>query len=179
MQTDSNESRFSRVVGKPLKQSAFFDSIVETMSKDSTHASPAAKPPIPIPTKASKGRILVADDVAVNQLLALKILEKLGYSAHAVANGKETLEALERVEYDLILMDCQMPEMDGFEASRLIRNHENKKIREIPIIALTANAMAGDDQVCFDAGMNDYLTKPIKKNALESKIEQWLKLTAA
>lgn len=119
-------------------------------------------------------RILVAEDVAANQLLILKLLEKLGHFAKAVANGQEVIAELANSPYDLILMDIHMPEVDGYEATGLIRKNENPTIRNIPIIALTANAMMGDEQKCINAGMNDYLSKPIKKDVLQKKLRKWL-----
>jgi CheY-like chemotaxis protein len=124
--------------------------------------------------EAGEFRILVVDDVIPNQLLVKKILESLGYSVSVAANGLEAIEMLAHVPCDLVLMDCQMPEMDGFEATRQIRNPKNVVSRDIPVIALTANALSGDDKKCFDAGMNDYLTKPLKKMALVEKLNLWL-----
>jgi len=119
-------------------------------------------------------RILLAEDNIMNQKLALRILEaKLGYHADAVANGIEAIESLTRQDYDLILMDCQMPEMDGYEASRSIRG-PNFPVRnhKIPIIAMTANAMKGDREKCLAAGMDDYVTKPIDVRKLAEAIER-------
>jgi CheY-like chemotaxis protein len=91
-----------------------------------------------------------------------------------VGNGKEVIEALERSHFDLILMDCQMPEMDGFEATRVIREMKNSKFNLITIVALTANAIPGDEKLCLEAGMNDYLSKPFKKERLGQILERWL-----
>ncbi len=132
------------------------------------------------------GRILVADDHRVNQQLAVLMLEKLGYRPDVVANGLEVIEALSRKSYDLILMDGQMPEMDGYEASRKIRETERMneshdegdlKARCIPIIALTANAMQGDREKCLAAGMDDYLAKPMKPDQLAEILAKWLPIT--
>ncbi|KKL54214.1 hypothetical protein LCGC14_2267670, partial [marine sediment metagenome] len=105
---------------------------------------------------------------------ASRILEKkLGYHADVVTNGKEAIESLKRLDYDLVLMDCQMPEMDGYEATRTIRD-ENSTVRNhnIPIIAMTANVMKGDRENCLEAGMNDYVTKPIKVQELADAIDR-------
>ena len=97
----------------------------------------------------------MAEDNQVNQLVAIKQLEKLGYRADAVANGSEVLHVLKEIPYDLTLMDCQMPELDGFEATRAIRASQTLKLLDLPIIAMTANAMSGDRKKCIDTGMDD------------------------
>ncbi len=119
-------------------------------------------------------RILVAEDNVINQKVVMRILEKkLGYTADVVNNGKEAIESLERLDYNLVLMDCQMPEVDGYEATRIIRN-ENSSVRNhnIPIIAMTANAMNGDREKCLDTGMNDYVTKPVSMQVLADAIKR-------
>jgi PAS domain S-box-containing protein len=122
-----------------------------------------------------KVRILLADDNFTNQQVALGILKKLGLRADAVANGAEALKALESLPYDLVLMDVQMPEMDGFEATRWIRNPQSRVVNhQIPIIAMTAHAMQGDRERCLQAGMNDYVSKPISPPALVEVLERWL-----
>ncbi len=119
------------------------------------------------------GTVLVVEDNEINQLVAMGMLESLGYDVHTADNGVLALEALEEIVYDLILMDCQMPEMDGYEATRRIRAHENRKIASIPIIALTANAMSGDAEKCIAAGMDDYLSKPFEPELFEEKMISW------
>ena len=123
-----------------------------------------------------KVRILVAEDNIVNQKVALAILRKLGLSAaEAVADGNEAVKALELIPYDLVLMDVQMPKMDGFEATRRIRDLESKvKNHKVPIVAITANAMRGDREQCLKAGMNDYISKPVTAQALADVLEKWL-----
>ena len=123
-------------------------------------------------------RILVAEDNITNQQVALAILEKLGCRADAVANGKEALESLRLVPYDLVLMDCQMPEMSGYEATARIRDpRSGVRNPEIPIIALTAHAMRGDREDCLAAGMNDYIAKPVAPARLQAMLEKWLSKT--
>jgi CheY-like chemotaxis protein len=115
-------------------------------------------------------RILIAEDDDMNQQMALMLLKRLGYEADSVANGKEVLEIVSEKKYDLILMDVQMPEMDGLEATRMIR----LCLSEQPvIIAMTANAMAGDREDCLRAGMEDYLSKPVNVDDLMKTLETW------
>lgn len=126
-------------------------------------------------------KILLAEDNTVNQRVAVLMLEKLGYRADVVANGEEAVEAMGRIPYDLVLMDCQMPEMDGFEATREIRKrateNDGRSMSDqqgLPIIALTANAMKGDRERCLKSGMNDFISKPIKLEKLEAILQYWL-----
>ncbi len=119
-------------------------------------------------------RVLVAEDNVVNQKVAIRILERLGYHADAVANGLEAVTALETLPYDLVLMDVQMPEMNGFEATRAIRDPQSKvRRREVPIIAMTAHALKGDRDKCLEAGMNDYISKPVTSSGLSEMLQKW------
>ena len=124
---------------------------------------------------ATQVRILLAEDNMVNQKVATRMLKKMGFRVDVVANGLEAVTANQNVPYDLILMDCQMPELDGFEATRQIRAKNEDKVR-IPIIALTANAMEGDRERCLASGMDDYLTKPINAKKLKETLERWSSL---
>ena len=119
-------------------------------------------------------RVLIAEDNVINQKIALRYLEKMGLRADAVANGLETLDALRSIPYDLVLMDCQMPEMDGYEATRLIRASKSLHQHAIPIIAMTANAIKGDRERCIEAGMNDYVAKPVAQAELFAVLKKWL-----
>ena len=122
-----------------------------------------------------KARILLAEDNITNQQVAVGILKKWGLRADAVANGAEALKALETIPYDLVLMDVQMPVMDGLEATRQIRNPQSAvPDHQIPIIAMTAHAMQGDRERCLEAGMNDYITKPVSPQALAEALDKWL-----
>ncbi len=120
-------------------------------------------------------RLLLAEDNAINQLVAVKMLEKMGYRVDVVANGQEALAAVRDLPYDLVLMDCQMPEMDGFEATRHIRDPQSTVLNhQVPVIAMTAHAMKGDQEKCLEAGMNDYLSKPVQAAELAAVLERWL-----
>ncbi|MEI8004420.1 MAG: response regulator, partial [Methanothrix sp.] len=122
-----------------------------------------------------KIRILVAEDNPVNQKVAQALLRKMGLQADVVANGKEAVNALRIIPYDLVLMDCQMPEMDGFEATSLIRKQGSKALNPgIPIIAMTALAIQGDREKCIRAGMNDFIAKPVQKRELAEMLARWL-----
>jgi CheY-like chemotaxis protein len=132
----------------------------------------------------TRPRILVAEDNLVNQKLAVRMLERLGYQSDVVSNGDEALAASEREAYAAIVMDCQMPVMDGYEATRRIRDREQRVgpslgRAHIPIIALTANAMQGDRERCKAAGMDDYLSKPVKKDDLGMKLQRWVPSSGA
>jgi len=133
--------------------------------------------PLPAQEGPVKVRVLLAEDNLVNQKVALIMLQKFGIEADVVATGVEALDALVGVAYDLILMDCQMPEMDGFEATRRIRERERGS-RRMPVVAMTANAMVGDREKCLEAGMDDYIAKPVRAEALHRALSLWLPVGA-
>ena len=121
---------------------------------------------------ARAGRVLVAEDNVVNQKVVLRLLEKLGWEADLAENGREAVDALKHGEYAAILMDCQMPEMDGYEAAAQIRAMP-APASSTPVIALTANATSEDRERCLASGMDDYLAKPIRPDALHETLERW------
>jgi len=169
---------FAAYLVKPVKRSLLFECLRTIIAGPS---GPANEPRRQIATRHSiaddrrrRGRILLVEDNIANQKVALLILEKkLGYRAEAVANGAEAIEALRRIDYDLVLMDCQMPEMDGYEAARAIRDGgAGARNEAIPIVAMTANAMKGDREKCLAAGMDDYIAKPVTVRDLAAAVER-------
>jgi len=168
-------------VAKPVGQGELFDALTLALAHDAIPMSrPAAQPydsrPEPAAVSAEQRksiRVLLAEDNFLNRKLTMSQLEKLGYVADSVGNGKEAVEAVARESYDVILMDCQMPVMDGYEATMEIRRRDgaNKRRR---IIAMTANALEGDREKCLSAGMDDYLSKPTRHEDLEKALARAL-----
>ncbi|HEY7491581.1 MAG TPA: response regulator [Candidatus Tectomicrobia bacterium] len=164
---------------KPIRQSQLYDCLTTVMGM------PADPPAVPLVTRHSlvetqsqwRARVLVAEDNMVNQKVAVRMLEKLGCRVDVVANGCEAIAALTHITYDLVFMDCQMPEMDGFEATAAIRAREAQTGGHLPIIAMTANAMQGDQERCLAAGMDDYVPKPVKSEELATILHKWLQPT--
>ena len=169
-QSQTEETTGAIHLGKPVKQSALYNCLLDVFSLHIPRAKERAASTQKGETTRVEGErtvhVLVVDDNAVNRKVAVRLLEKLGYSADAVEDGKEVLNALQQNTYDLVLMDCQMPEMDGYQATAAVRNEEGQN-EHILIIAMTAHAMKGDREKCLDAGMDDYLTKPIRTGDLE------------
>jgi two-component system sensor histidine kinase/response regulator len=179
---------FSAYLTKPVKQSKLYDTVaavvigserVEVVQERrheeaptvTSHSLEEAK--VHSHEELSKGHVLVAEDNAVNQRVAIRMLERIGYRADVAANGLEALEALSRIPYDAVLMDVQMPEMDGYEATDQIRHREEGTEHHTPIIAMTASAMQGDREKAIEAGMDDYVSKPVKLEELERVLGRW------
>jgi len=154
------------------------DLLAEAATTAPDAGTPAAESPEPMPAPAVEnlsGRILLVEDDATNQKLARAMLTKLGLMVDMADNGRQGLHAVFGSHYDAVLMDCQMPEMDGFEATAGIRRQEQLQgLPRIPIIAMTANAMEGDRERCLEAGMDDYLSKPVKRSQLADTLRKWL-----
>jgi len=169
-------------VTQPLRRTVLRDSVLQVLGR---MPRPAPEVPAPdavsAPTRADGERrtlILLAEDNAVNQIVAVKHLDRLGYGVAVTSNGEEAVLASASLPCTLILMDCQMPVMDGFEATRAIRRREQTTGEHLPIVAMTANAMQGDRERCLEAGMDDHLSKPINPAQLQATIERWLQLTS-
>jgi two-component system sensor histidine kinase/response regulator len=181
----------SAYVTKPIRQSQLFLALLTAVAQPNSDLSAGL-----LPLEDSQGtpeapsvrwdaHILVAEDNPINQKLTVRMLEKLGCQVAVATNGREAVEALEAMPYDLIFMDCQMPEMDGYEATGVIREREaarrrkaktateKAKVHRTPIVALTANAMLGDREECLRAGMDDYITKPVQSAGLEAMLAKW------
>ena len=175
------EISFASYLTKPLKSTRIYECLSVTSGRKEKRRDTELLPALPKDVELSLDKtetdtegiqILVADDSVINQKVALRILEKNGYCVDIVDNGKKVLEALEKKSYDLILMDLQMPEMDGFEATRKIR--EKELAPSVPIVAMTAYAMKGDREKCLKAGMDDYISKPVKPKSLLEAVENQL-----
>lgn len=184
---DYAEKGFSAYISKPVKAMALIDTLAlvwgrysggqkDTLIRIDT-ASLAANHPAEEDIRLEGSKILLVEDSRINQAFVEEVLAQLACAVTTVSNGQEALNTLASHTFDLVLMDCQMPVMDGFEATRRICSmKENGTIdKDLPVIALTANAMKGDRQRCIDAGMNDYITKPVRKKELKEKIYFWIK----
>lgn len=165
-------------LSKPVREAELFRLLGALMQMP----APAGAAPSPVPPTAvvsgaephsRRGRILVVEDNVINQKVTVQFLEKLGYRADVVAGGAEALNALASIDYAAVLMDCRMPDMDGFEATRQIRSRERGTGHHTPIIAMTASAMEGDRERCLAAGMDDYLSKPLHLEGLEAALTRW------
>jgi len=156
---------------KPIRQTELLDAICQVLNKASVTKSRPLVTRHTLQENKHRSRVLLAEDNAVNQTLALRLLEKRGYSVVVAGNGREAVEAFENSHFDVVLMDIQMPEMDGFEATAAIRAKEKLTGQHIPIIAMTAHALIGDQERCISAGMDAYISKPIRTIELFAMIE--------
>jgi CheY-like chemotaxis protein len=171
-------AKISAYLTKPVKQSELLETILaldaapEEITADSVGAEPDSQ------AQGSRGRLLVVEDNFVNQQLMMRVLAKDGFEVRIAADGSEAVQILNVESFDAVLMDCQMPTMDGYEATRLIRKAERKARagHRLPILALTANAMAGDREKCLFCGMDDFVTKPISFAGLYGTLSRYLQL---
>ena len=158
---------------KPVRPSQLFDVLHTLLASRPDYGRHEAGEHTEVVRPDRGERVLIVEDNAANLKVAMRMIERLGYRADKAGNGIEAVRVLDRMDYDAVLMDCQMPEMDGYEATRQIRRHE-KEGRHTPIIAMTASAMAGDRERCLAAGMDDYISKPIKLHVVAAVLERWL-----
>ncbi len=158
-------------VTKPVRQSELFDAVVTALARPSRLRRPAPRPAGPLAGPGRPLRILLAEDNVVNQKLAVRLLEKRGHTVAVAGNGREALKALENERFDLVLMDVQMPEMGGWEATAAIREKERLTGGHLPIVAMTAHALKGDRERCLAAGMDAYVPKPIRPEVLLQVME--------
>jgi len=161
---------------KPVKQTDLYRAILAALG--TPEARPKAAPAL-LPRAVRSLRVLLAEDNPVNQKLAVRLLEKQGHTIAVAADGKAAVEMVEHQPFDVVLMDVQMPEMDGFEATAAIREHEKASGHHIPIIAMTAHALKGDRERCLAAGMDGYISKPFKVEELLANLEPRPQLTTS
>ncbi|MBV8644081.1 MAG: response regulator, partial [Candidatus Eremiobacteraeota bacterium] len=163
---------FAFAVRKPLRHQALYDAVVGALTRQRVQVPAVERASV----GASTGRdvaVLVVDDNAVNRKLTLQQLKRLGYGADVAENGRMAIDAVAERRFDLVLMDCEMPEVDGYTATRAIRASEATTGEHVPIVAMTANAMAGDREACLAAGMDDYLAKPVQLAELRDIVERY------
>ncbi|MGZ8230349.1 MAG: response regulator, partial [Burkholderiales bacterium] len=173
---DARQAGITMCLSKPVRQSALFDCLVSVMAgTGEPNPDAAEKASAAAVRRRQGGRLLLAEDNPVNQEVALGILKIERYEVTVANNGAEALELYSRAKFDLVLMDCHMPHMDGFEATRKIREIEkHSNLKRVPIIALTANAMQQDREECLNAGMDDHLSKPYSRMQMRAMLERWL-----
>lgn len=165
-----------------------FGKLSSLFSRKKEKTPPAPPPPAPPPIEPNEPpvvevepeevskRVLLAEDNKINSKVAARQLQKLGYEVDTAMNGQEAVEAMKHTSYGLVLMDCQMPIMDGIEATRTIRRMETtRSLRQVPIVAMTANFSEEDRQRCKEAGMDDFMTKPVRIKVLGELLEKWVK----
>jgi two-component system sensor histidine kinase/response regulator len=174
---NAREAGIDACLAKPVRQTVLYECLVNVMAGQAQEAvaAPAVSEPASAVPAGSRGSIMLVEDNLINQQVALGILQIQGYTVTVVNNGREALEAHAQGAFDLILMDCHMPEMDGFEATREIRARERSSgAKRLPIVALTANAMAQDREACLNAGMDDHLSKPFSMLTLQGMLDRWM-----
>ncbi|MCK5131775.1 MAG: response regulator [Candidatus Sabulitectum sp.] len=172
------ELGFSAYLTKPVKQSLLFECLTTLYSTEQrVEKVPSGHSQASKESGGNNLKILIAEDNSINQLVAKRIIEKLGYQSDVAFNGAEAIEMLSKQAYDIVFMDCQMPVMDGYEATRLIRSKDGNNLNPgVVVIAMTANALAGDREKCLQAGMNDYLPKPVTPASVSNVLSSWLSI---
>jgi CheY-like chemotaxis protein len=176
------QSGIAVALSKPVRQPQLLEALGVAMQSRAARnvgirrVAQAVEMPALLRRSTPRPRVLIAEDNAVNQRVAVRMLERLGYWADVASDGREAVQSYVRQPYAAILMDCQMPDMDGFEATMQIREREGSG-RRTPIIAMTASAMQGDRERCLAAGMDDYLSKPVQVETLRTVLERWAPAT--
>jgi len=179
---NARDAGIDACLAKPVRQTVLYECLVNVMACQPQEAVAPRDVREPVNTAPAgiRGNILLVEDNLINQQVALGILQIQGYSVTVVNNGREALDAHAQGAFDLILMDCHMPEMDGFEATREIRGRERSSIgKRVPIIALTANAMAQDREECLNTGMDDHLSKPFSMQTMQDMLDRWMPQAAS
>ncbi|MGL4209584.1 MAG: response regulator, partial [Candidatus Adiutrix sp.] len=170
-------SGYKFIITKPLKLSELKGAIEGESFAPPTEILPPNKAPSEaMGPQPRQMRLLLVEDSLVNQVVAMGFLKRLGYPCELAQNGLEAISCLSRTNYDLVFMDCQMPEMDGYEATTFIRSGKSGALNTlVPIVAMTAHAMSGDREKCLSVGMDDYISKPINPKKLQEILDKWLK----
>ena len=172
---ESHLSGFAASLTKPVRSSDLFDCLVTSLDAGLVHRTIELPATAPTALPEGSGKILLVEDNKVNQLVGSKVLQNLGYEYTIANNGLEAVAAYRSSHYDAVLMDCQMPEMDGFEATGAIRSLEEcSDVGRVPIIAMTAAAMDGDRERCMRAGMDDFVTKPVRLEVVSAVLDRWV-----
>ncbi len=166
---------FAGVLTRPIKRRAVRSALARALGLAEFASDEPAQTGSALAPTGRRARVLVVEDTKVNQRVATRVLEKIGYDYDVAENGRIAVEMVKHSHFDLILMDCRMPEMDGFQATRAIRELERESGAHVPIVAMTANAMDRDREACLESGMDDFLAKPINIRELRAKLEQFLK----
>jgi CheY-like chemotaxis protein len=166
------EAGIALYLHKPVRQSALYDVLLAAMGKA---CNPRSAPPGEALPAALQGHILLVEDEPINRRVIQAMLHRLGVLIDCANNGQQALAAVAQHHYDLVLMDCQMPDIDGFETTRRLRQQEQQQnVARLPIIAMTANAQRGDRERCLAAGMDDYVAKPVERTVLVQVLSRWL-----
>ncbi len=168
---ETHRDLFAKVIGKPVRQSLLGNALLRIMDLQPTQISVSG--PLPVKGDLSELKVLVVEDNLVNQKVATRFLHRWSITAEIASNGLEALTKLESESFDIVFMDCHMPVMDGYEATRRIREHGDARVRKTQVVAMTANAMKEDRDACIAAGMDDYVSKPIDPQALRECLERW------
>ena len=179
---DAGDAGIDACLAKPVRQTALYECLVNVMAgqPQEAHAAPPVCEPVTTAPTGIRGKILLVEDNVVNQMVALGMLQIHGYDVTVAGNGREAVDAHAHAAFDLILMDCHMPEMDGFAATKQIRERERSSIgKRVPIVALTANAMAQDREDCLAAGMDDHLSKPFSRVTIQAMLDRWMPRAAS